>query len=198
MGFHIFFIAVQKDNLKDSIELLKNIGYPNAQLASEPDDGSASPFIDSDYVHIGEKAGWSLIWGNLFPPLAFYENLSADEFKKYKDFEFLASGFEILSAQSKLLACVIESTSGSYGYDWYVDGKLIRSYWEAEGESYKQYGELLPGEAEILSNLQKDESAILSLIEKLVIPTDELESLNYKTLKILWPEANKKSKFKFW
>jgi len=117
---------------------------------------------------------------------------------RYKDFEFLSNGFEKVSANSKLLACVVESTSGSYGYDWYVDGNLVRRYWENEGAPYKQYGELLPGESEILSILQKDETAILLLVEKLVMPIDDIEALTYDTLKIVWPEAKKKSKFKLW
>jgi hypothetical protein len=63
---------------------------------------------------------------------------------------------------------------------------------------YKQYGELLPGEDEILSVLKKDENAILLLVEKLVIPPDDIDALHYDAFELLWPESKKRSRFKFW
>lgn len=199
MGSHFLFIAVKGDNAKAPVELLKTIGYPDAKKIDNPKKIQTSLFRGgSDYVHIGESAGWTLIWGNLFPPLSFYDSLTKDEFERYKDFEFLETGFKQVSAKSKGLACVIESTSGSYGYDWYVKGQLVRRYWETEGLPYKQYGEILPGEDEVLSVLKKDENAILLLVEKLVIPPDDIDELHYEAFEILWPEPKKRSRFKFW
>lgn len=198
MGFHFLLIALKDSKEKDPIALLKTVGYSDVQKINNAQNTRLSPLGGSEYAHVGESGGWTLIWGDLFPPLSFYDTLNAEELKRYKDFEFLSSGFEKVSVNSKLLACVVESTSGSYGYDWYVDRKLNRRYWEVEGVPYKQTGELLPGESELLSQLSKDETAILLLVEKLVIPIDDIEEVNYDTFKIVWPETKVKSKFKFW
>src|SRR5574341_2017737 len=114
MGSHFLFIALKDKNAKAPVELLRALGYPDAKKITAKKKIQILPFRGgSDYVHIGNSAEWTLIWGNLFPPLSFYDNLTKDELERYKDFEFLETGFKQVSAHSKLLACVVESTSGS-------------------------------------------------------------------------------------
>ena len=163
MSWHSSAILIQAESLPGDAFLLGLLGFPGALEFGPIDFDSATSTAVLEALEgslgaaVASVEGWVSIWG----PLLF------------ADSDALAR----LSRGGAAMTLMLEGASGTAGFDWYRDGILLRRWLVQEGNVIHDEGDPLPEESE--AALDDDESRVLLLLERLVLPLGALADAQY-------------------
>lgn len=159
-------VLVKSDAVKDPIKFLKDLGFSEPKEVLGP--------TEEECVIVCLCGQWSVVWG---PPVLDLLVSSEKDPHRFMD----------ISKKTNLLAFAFESTSGSSGFDWYVNGKRVRSFWKIEGEVYRNEGKpLFKDETEFINVEEEDGLDLIPLLERLTIPFNVLDECDWRTFRIHW------------
>lgn len=179
MGIHTSAILIQGELDGDHNEIIRDLcPLPGLQVHEVSRKFSEISWNDSGCLAIGKIDGWTVIWGILSLHDWAFEKMLVSKERTVLDgtLEFAFPLLRQLSQGRKVLAWIIEETSATYGFDWFVNGERQRSYWEAENEILRNEGNILDCEKEILSQSgeEYDSNVILNIMEQLTISQEQI------------------------
>lgn len=172
MSWHTSGILIHADHADDPIGLLTELGFGEAE---EADEGSVSFDEATSMMVLGELDGrmgaslatidgWTSLWGPL---------LVADE-------EALAR----LSQVGDVVTVLLEGASGTYGFEFYREGRALRRWLEQAGQVILDEGESLGEEREIRDSGMGGEALILGILQRLALSIDRLDAVQYTTYRV--------------
>ncbi len=126
-----------------------------------------APFDDAisgEGIAIASVDGWTSVWGALLV-------VSDHVLKK-------------LSKQANAYAFLLEGTSGSFMFEWWVNGSLRRKRFIQEGKVTIDKGKPLAEEKEVFGKEVDEEQRILLLMEKLTLPFRRLTKPKYHVFQV--------------
>ena len=196
MGFHDVAVMIRTCSAKDPPVLLSSLGFTVAEEVKVDVEGDNIYFSPEKERHVNAclSGDWSMIWGDIYPPVDILLGLERQDRERYKTLDFLHEKLANISAGTQALAFVVESTSGTYGFDWFENGTLRRSYWEIGCQLTRNEGApLIENEHEFIHQLQEDESALFPLFERLTLPFDVAMACHWRLFRLHWRKPEKKT-----
>jgi hypothetical protein len=135
--------------------------------------GFLAPLEDGLFA-IGRVGPWTIAW----------DAISWIDDSAERDVEQRRKALADLSRGGAVLHWLTESTSGTDGFDWFVDGSLVRGWWLVEGEAVDRVGAAIAAEPDAgldaMPSAEVDEWVIAGVVESLVAPWDVLIGAEYR------------------
>lgn len=164
MSWHTSAILIRAEHLPGRPFLLGRLGFPGATEVGPIDFDAATSIglLDDDHEGEGVAAvasvdGWVSIWG---PFLAADPDALAD-----------------FSRGGAALTLILEGVSGTAGFEWFLDGTLLRRWLVQADDVVEDEGDPLPEEEE--SPADDPEGRVLDLLGRLALPVGRLGEAEY-------------------
>jgi hypothetical protein len=160
MSWHTGAILIRGDHSADVVGLLDTLGMPGA-VPGEPVSLEEASSLDNEGVAVGCGHGWTALWGCL--PIW---GVSED-------------GLAAVARSADVFWMLLEGASDTAGFAWWTGGKRVRDWLSQAGDAVKDEGKRLPPEKAAFAG-RDHEQAVLNLMERLTLPYDQLESIDYR------------------
>jgi hypothetical protein len=160
MSWHTGAILIRGDHSADVVGLLETLGMPGAEPGGPISRDEASSSSNAG-VAVGTGHGWTALWGCL-PIWGVSEDGLAD-----------------VARSADVFWMLLEGASDTAGFAWWAGGRRVRDWLCQAGEDVKNEGKRLPEEKAAFAG-QDHEQGVLNLMERLTLPYEKLESIEYR------------------
>lgn len=163
MSWHTNGVLIRSDHSKDFPALLARLGLPGA-VEGEPVDFDEATSVGNFGVAAGVVDGWTALWG--------FGVIALD-----------AAAFAEISRRAAVFQVVLEGTSDTAGFGWWVGGERVRDWLHQGGELLRNEGDPLPGEKKAFAGRDR-EQAVLKLMTELTVSFKKLAGITYRMYEI--------------
>jgi hypothetical protein len=161
MSWHTNAVVIKSDFSDDYEGLFEQLGLKGGEAGGAVSfDDAASLFNEG--VAIGTVNGWTALFGSMVL------------------FMIDDKGLAKISKKANVFQMILEGTSGTAGFTWWVNGKAIRNWMRQDDKLIKNEGKPLPEEKKAFAK-NDDEQAVLQLLMSLTLPLKDLQGIEYKT-----------------